>query len=358
MKPSAGVTTIISIAFVLAGVITFVGLSGRGSALVQAKIVVERDAIQKSVDLLERSAQHWPAACASCHHQALQVVTAEAARSRGFRVNQSFLRDQRAFIQDTVAKSQARMRDAIGLTQDRPVQVGPNPDMIFGYSLLGLAESHMQPTPVTDTTVRYLLLLQDKRGNWQSRVKQRPPFEASDFTATALMIRVIREYAPSDRTSQAERAIGSAASWLNSAEVVDTEDRSFRLVGLYWAGAETDKISHAGNDLLAQQRADGGWGQLGELASDAYATGESLLALRTAGIVDENNAQFRRGVDFLLRTQHSDGSWYVKSRAKPIQNYFETGFPYGTDQFISYTATCFATLAILSDDPSREGALH
>lgn len=349
---------IISIAFVLAGVITIVGLSGRGSAPVQAKTVVERDAIQKSLDLLERSAQHWPAPCVSCHHQALQVVTAEAARSRGFKVNQSFLHDQRALIQDTVAKSQTRMRDAISWTRDRPAQVGPNPAMIFGYSLLGMAESHMQSSPITDTTVRYLLLLQDKRGNWQSRVRQRPPFEASDLTATALMIRVISEYAPSDRTSQAQRAIGSAAGWLSSADVADTEDRSFRLLGLYWARTETDKISHAGKDLLAQQRDDGGWGQIGGLASDAYATGESLLALRTTGIVDENNAQFRRGIDFLLKTQHADGSWYVKSRAKPIQNYFETGFPYGTDQFISYTATCFATLAILSDDPSRKGALH
>jgi squalene cyclase len=230
--------------------------------------------------------------------------------------------------------------------------------MIFGYSLFALAQTHVQPSQVTDTAVRYLLLLQGEHGNWQSRVKQRPPFEASDFAATALAVRVIREYMPADRASEARKAIAATAGWCSTAEPLDTEDRAFRLLCLRWAGARRDKITDAGRDLLAQQRSDGGWAQTDTLTSDAYATGESLLALRTAGLVRASSPQFQRGINFLLRTQHADGSWYVKSRAKPIQEYFDSGFPYETDQFISYTATCLATLAILSDDASQEGALR
>jgi len=159
-------------------VFTFAGLSARGIPAGHAKTTAEREAIQKSLDLLERSAQQWQAGCVSCHHQALQVVTANAARARGFKINESFLHDQQAFIQSAMAKSQAKILEASNSAQDQPVQVGPNPDMIFGYSLFGLTQTHMQPSPVTDTVVRYLLLLQDKRGNWQSRVKQRPPFES------------------------------------------------------------------------------------------------------------------------------------------------------------------------------------
>ncbi len=38
---------------------------------------------------------------------------------------------------------------------------------------------------------------------------------------------------------------------------------------------------------------------------------------------------FKRGVEFLLRTQLEDGSWLVRSRSVPIQAYFESGFPHG-----------------------------
>jgi Prenyltransferase and squalene oxidase repeat len=318
----------------------------------------KRDAVQRGLDLLERSAQQWHAGCVSCHHQALQAATADAARTRGFHINESFLHDQQGFIQRDVAKSRTRMLEAISSAHEHATQVGPNPDMIFGYSLFGLAQTRVRPSPISDTAVRYLLLLQDNDGNWQSWLKQRPPFEASDFAATALVVRAIREYAPSDRKSEAQKAIAAAVTWLNRAEPLDTEDRAFRLLGLHWGRAGRDPIQDAGRDLLAKQRSDGGWAQIDTLASDGYATGESLLALRTAGVVRPGSSQFQNGIDFLLRTQHADGSWYVKSRAKPVQQYFETGFPYGTHQFISYTATCWAILAILSNDASREGAVH
>jgi len=67
-------------------------------------------------------------------------------------------------------------------------------------------------------------------------------------------------------------------------------------------------------------------------------------------MIREDTPAFRKGIEFLLSTQARDGSWHVKSRALPIQKYFETGFPYGKDQFISYVATCWATLALLGDD--------
>ncbi len=47
-----------------------------------------------------------------------------------------------------------------------------------------------------------------------------------------------------------------------------------------------------------------------------------------------------------LRTQREDGSWHVKSRAMKIQPYFESGFPYEHDQWISHAATAWATMAL------------
>lgn len=332
-------------------------LSARSSPPADARGGAERKAITAGLGILEKSAQQWPAGCVSCHHQALQLITSHAARRSGYKIDDSFLHHQQDFIQSSVAKSQTKMIHALESDQIPVAQVGPNPDMIFGYSLFGLAQTDVLPNPITDTAVRYLLRIQGKRGNWESRLKQRPPFEASDFTATALAVRVIREYAPSDSSSEAHRAVRAAATWFRSADPADNEDRAFLLLGLHWIGSGKEDTDNAIRALVAQQRPDGGWAQTSWLPSDAYATGETLVALRTAG-VSETDPAFRRGIDFLLQTQHQDGSWYVKSRAKPIQEYFESGFPYGKDQFISYAATCWATLAILSDNTFANGGLN
>ena len=55
---------------------------------------------------------------------------------------------------------------------------------------------------------------------------------------------------------------------------------------------------------------------------------------------------YKRGVQFLLKTQAADGSWYVRRRAVALQPHFEAGFPYGKDQFISAAATNWATMAL------------
>ena len=98
--------------------------------------------------------------------------------------------------------------------------------------------------------------------------------------------------------------------------------------------------------LRKTQRDDGGWSQLDGGASDAYATGSALVALNRAGAVATDDPAYRRGVLFLLSSQRDDGSWFVASRSKPFQPYFESGFPYGKDQFISMSATSWAVAAL------------
>jgi hypothetical protein len=54
----------------------------------------------------------------------------------------------------------------------------------------------------------------------------------------------------------------------------------------------------------------------------------------------------RGGVSHLLSTQRADGSWPVRSRALKFQPYFDGGFPYEHDQWISAMATGWATAAV------------
>ena len=81
------------------------------------------------------------------------------------------------------------------------------------------------------------------------------------------------------------------------------------------------------------------------MQSAAYATGKALVALQLGGL-PVSDATYQRGVQFLLKTQQEDGSWYVKTRALPIQQYFESGFPHGKDQFISAAASNWAAMAL------------
>jgi hypothetical protein len=56
-----------------------------------------------------------------------------------------------------------------------------------------------------------------------------------------------------------------------------------------------------------------------------------------------------------LSTQFDDGAWFVKTRTWPFQTEFDSGFPFGHDQWISVGATAWASMAMLlaitSDSP-------
>lgn len=70
------------------------------------------------------------------------------------------------------------------------------------------------------------------------------------------------------------------------------------------------------------------------------------------------DAAYQRGVAYLLRNQLDDGTWFVRSRAFGFQRYFETGFPHGSDQFISASATAWAVIALVMDGDFEEQQDH
>ena len=113
-------------------------------------------------------------------------------------------------------------------------------------------------------------------------------------------------------------------------------------------------IKKSAHGLEKRQRDDGGWSQLPTMGSDAYATGEALYALHLAGKMKITDDVYQRGMRYLLRTQAPDGSWHVKTRSFPVQPYFESGFPYGHDQWISAAGTSWASMALsLAVEPER-----
>ena len=90
------------------------------------------------------------------------------------------------------------------------------------------------------------------------------------------------------------------------------------------------------------------------MGSDAYSAGQALYALNVSGKVATTDPAYVKGLKYLLRTQAPDGSWHVKSRSIWVQPYFESGFPYEHDQWISAAGTSWAAMALaVSAEPQR-----
>src|SRR5213593_4274694 len=61
----------------------------------------------------------------------------------------------------------------------------------------------------------------------------------------------------------------------------------------------------------------------------------------------------RHGVQWLLRNQLADGSWFAPARAVPVQPHTFESFPNGWHQFVSDAASCWATMALLFTMPDK-----
>jgi squalene cyclase len=222
----------------------------------------------------------------------------------------------------------------------------PGESNTIDWLLVGLAAEDHPANPATDALVRFLKNDQLPDGHWRL-IANRPPLESSEIEATARALRAIQVYAPKSLRREYEKSAWRAANWLRAAKPRSNTDRALQLLGLAWAQDRKENLQKVASELLAKQRADGGWGQLPSMEGDAFATGQALAALSESGTLDVAASAYRRGVQYLLSTQLEDGSWHVRSRAIPFQPYFESGFPHGHDQWISAAATAWATTALI-----------
>jgi hypothetical protein len=297
-----------------------------------------RAAIDRSLPLLQKADVSFiqKTGCVSCHHNSLVAMAVATARQHGFRVDEK------------VAASQVKAAGAyIEGWRDRSVQgigIAGGQDTV-SYILFGLLSEHYPSDAGTDAQAFFLKIRQSPDGRWRIAAR-RPPIESNDIEVTAVSMRSLQIYAPKARQAEFQQAIDRARDWLVTAKPESTEERAFRLLGLFWAKGPQATIDEAARELIADQRPDGGWSQTPTLTSDAYATGQAIAALRESGVLKADDPVYVRAAQYLLNTQYEDGSWYVKNRANPVQAPFESGFPHGRDQWISAAATSWATEAL------------
>ncbi len=298
-----------------------------------------RAAVDRSLPLLQSSADTWiqKQSCVSCHHQGLGMMAVSLARERGWEISEELLERQFGSIRPGARSAEFKLQGDFGINSP------------FGISFLGVAIGSSSGEPkvgAMDALAHFVAGKQDRNGSWRSE-SHRPPIEDSPVTVTALSLRILQLFPSPGRTKEMGERIASARRWLEDTRPKTNEERAMRLFGIGWSNAKPEAISRAVKDLLTKQRSDGGWAQLATRQSDPYATGQSLVALNQAGGLPVEHPAYRRGLRFLVEQQKEDGSWHVETRRKfPGLPYFESGFPHGEDQFISYAASAWATMAL------------
>ena len=160
---------------------------------------------------------------------------------------------------------------------------------------------------------------QQPDGSWEFfATLRRPPINESQTTDAAWIIMALKGATGPEAPKSQRAALSKAIAWLDAANRSDThQDKVLRvLMGVRFAKPRK-AMQTTIDELLALQRADGGWSQtVPELKSDAFATGQTLYVLSLAGYTAER-PEIQRGIDFLVATQKPDGSWPMISRSTP-----------------------------------------
>jgi ankyrin repeat protein len=297
-----------------------------------------KPAVERGLALLEKTNTGFfvNGGCASCHHQNITDFVVSVARTRGLHIDESAAAERR--------KLDRAFFGAAGPSLLERVDTPGSPDLpLFG--LAAMAAAGYAPDRMTDALLSNVVAQQFSDGRWHG-AGARPPISGRATLPTALAIRAMTVYGPPGRAEEMKQRIARAKAWLASTDVVTSGDRNMQLLGLAWAGENSKSLEPRAKAILDAQRPDGGWSQRAGLESDAYATGQTLFALAQAGGFSPRDPAYQRAVKFLLSKQCADGSWYVASRSPKFQPYFESGFPYGHDQWISSMATGWATAAL------------
>ncbi len=310
-----------------------------------------RASATKGLALLQASQKDWykKQSCTSCHQQFLPNLATIAAREHGIPFDQAIAKDETDRIL------------APYLNVDRAVQYTHiiDPSLDDGSHLLAARAANLKPNLGTAIYARHLASHQFADGHWTT-IDVRPPQSYSNITATSIGLRAIQAYAHPNLAADTKARMEKARAWLAAQSPRDTQERVDQITGLAAAGPDLkNDVKKLANALKARQRPDGGWNSRDGLPSDAYSTGEVLAALNDLGLA-ATDASYQRGLQFLISTQAADGSWHVVSRLKPpapvSPPYFETGYPYGHDQFVSSMGASWAVIALARALPKTSAA--
>jgi hypothetical protein len=313
--------------------------------------------VDRAIGYLQAESADWlnTRKCAACHHLPMPLWALGEAERQSYTIDKKFMADT---IESLLGSKDKLIASKIFPNPADPPDTRPQARALnMGLPLLAVAARSL---PSLEEGQRHSLQLiveeivakQQADGSWEFfDTLRRPPINESQTTDAAWIVMALEgETGPAAPESQ-RAALTKAIAWLDSAKLSDIhQDKALKVLLEARSARPRETMQATIDELLALQRADGGWSQtVAELASYAFATGQTLYALSLAGY-SADRPELKRGIDFLVATQAPDGSWPMISRSTP------NGLP-GSSKLltpITCAASSWATLGLTRLVPKRK----
>jgi hypothetical protein len=321
-------------------------LAGEPASVPSAPPQQVQQTIEHAIGYMQTESSAWlnTRKCAACHHVPMVLWSLSEAGRQGYAIDKKFVTDT---VEATLGSPEKMIaaklfNDPADPPDPRPlgkgVKIGTAFMALAARSLPSLEEGQKQSLRrIADEIVEK----QRGDGSWEFFLS-RPPINESETTDAVWLIMALQGEAGPDAPQSRRVALAKATAWLAGTKLPNNlQDKVFKVLLAARAGKPGDEMQATINELLALQRADGGWSQNAEMGSDAYATGQTLYVLSLAGY-SAQRPEIQRAIDFLVATQKPDGSWPMTSRSTP------DGKPGGAKLLtpITCAATAWATLGL------------
>ena len=193
-------------------------------------------AAARSLALLEATSTQFfkKSGCMSCHNVSIPLMAMSVAREHGLAVDE---RVTKQLVKVSVA-SLAPFRE--DLLQSNCT--APGITTSAGYALISMKEQEYPRDGLTDAIVHCLAEEQEPEGKWATG-NSRPPLQTGEFSSTALSMRALQIYLLESRKEEFQAHIDRARNWLRISTPKTTDDRVFKLFGLYWSAPARTKCS-------------------------------------------------------------------------------------------------------------------
>jgi hypothetical protein len=324
-------------------------LADEPTAIPRATTQHVQQTVDRAIGYLQTESAAWlnTRKCAACHHVPMPLWALGEAERQGYAIDKKFVADTTESLLGSRDKLMASkiFPNPADPPDPRPQGRGLNMGLpllaVAARSLPSLNEGQKQSLKLI---AEEIVKKQQPDGSWEFfATLRRPPINESQTTDAAWIILALEGETGPDAPESQRAALSKAIAWLDAAKLPDNhQDKVLKvLLGVRFAKPRKT-IQPTIDELLALQRADGGWSQtVPEWKSDAFATGQTLYVLSLAGYTSER-PEIRRGIDFLVATQKPDGSWPMISRSTP------DGSPGGAKLLtpITCAASSWATLGL------------
>ena len=287
----------------------------------EAKAKSIHQSVDRAIHYLQTDSAAWLSQrkCAACHHASMPFWALAEADKHGYAIDKKFLTNS---IESTIGSREKMIASGLVARPDappdtRPMAKGVSTGQVF---IAFAAESQSTLTDSQQQNVTWMIndAIKKQRddGSWDFYLS-RPPINENQATDHAWITMALQgEKDPASRLSHKD-ALEKASNWLAQSDPADNPQvKRLKILVALRAHEPREKLQPALDELLKLQNPDGGWAQLPQAKSDAFATGQSLYVLALAGYTP-SNPQIQHGIDYLLTTQSPDGHWPMTSRASP-----------------------------------------